>query len=316
LLSSAIEALVTLFEKGRTPRKPAIMQKEDYDILRNEANASPERFANWDPHGQFREEYHQRHLHDQTPDERLRNIEAHERGERTTSERSFPQEAVASPIREKEEEVASPLSRHSTSSASTASSASSASTHSARLEEIRTARSTPRDRRPTVNSQASSGNYLTLHPTERDPEAIRRIETHRSQHAGTVGASQVDSRLSRTLTRRRTEKPLPNMGAGKPFPPLLPDREEYVVEFDGKDDPLHAQNWPMKKKIGIGAILAFDALTATMGSSIFSAATGAVSQQFGVANVVGTLGTSLFVFGYAFGPLVSQHQPRKRGEIC
>ena len=149
-------------------------------MLRNEANASPERFANWDPHRQFREEYHQRHLHDQTPDERLRNIEAHERGERTVSERSFPQEAVASPIREKEEEVASPLSRHSTSSASTASSASSASTHSARLEEIRTARSTPRDRRPTVNSQASSGNYLTLHPTERDPEAIRRIETHRS----------------------------------------------------------------------------------------------------------------------------------------
>ncbi|CAI9626637.1 mfs general substrate transporter [Alternaria burnsii] len=280
------------------------MQEEDYEMLRNEANASPERFADWDPHRQFREEYHQRHLHDQTPDERLRNIEAHERGERTVSERSFPQEAVASPIREKEEEVASPLSRHSTSSASTASSASSASTHSARLEEIRTARSTPRDRRPTVNSQASSGNYLTLHPTERDPEAIRRIETHRSQHAGTVGASRVDSRLSRTLTRRRTEKPLPNMGAGKPFPPLLPDREEYVVEFDGKEDPLHAQNWPMKKKIGIGAILAFDALTATMGSSIFSAATGAVSQQFGVANVVGTLGTSLFVFGYAFGPLM------------
>ncbi|CAN9147847.1 unnamed protein product [Alternaria alternata] len=280
------------------------MQEEDYEMLRNEANASPERFANWDPHRQFHEEYHQRHLHDQTPDERLRNIEAHERGERTVSERSFPQEAVASPIREKEEEVASPLSRHSTSSASTASSASSASTHSARLEEIRTARSTPRDRRPTVNSQASSGNYLTLHPTERDPEAIRRIETHRSQHAGTVGASRVDSRLSRTLTRRRTEKPLPNMGAGKPFPPLLPDREEYVVEFDGKEDPLHAQNWPMKKKIGIGAILAFDALTATMGSSIFSAATGAVSQQFGVANVVGTLGTSLFVFGYAFGPLM------------
>ncbi|KAI4625970.1 hypothetical protein J4E80_003104 [Alternaria sp. BMP 0032] len=281
------------------------MQNEDLDILRNEANASPERFANWDPHSQFREEYHRRHLHDQTPDERLRNIEAHERGERTQSEISFPTEAVASPTGEKEEEVASPLSRHSTSSASTVSSASSASTHSARLEEIRTARSTPaRDRRPTVNSQASSGNYLTLHPTERNPEAIRRIETHRSQHAGTVGASRVDSRLSRTLTRRRTEKPLPNLGAGKPFPPLLPDREEYVVEFDGVDDPLHAQNWPMKKKIGIGAILAFDALTATMGSSIFSAATGAVSQQYGVANVVGTLGTSLFVFGYAFGPLM------------
>jgi DHA1 family multidrug resistance protein-like MFS transporter len=50
------------------------------------------------------------------------------------------------------------------------------------------------------------------------------------------------------------------LGAGKPFPPPLPDREEYVVEFDGVDDPLHAQNWPMSKKLYIGAILAFDAL--------------------------------------------------------
>jgi len=281
------------------------MQEEDIEILRNEANASPERFAQWDPNRQFRDEYNRRHLHDQTPEERNRNIEAHERGERTLSQASVPQEAVASPVGEKEEEeVASPLSRHSTSS-STQSSASSSSTHSARLEEIRTAHSTPaRDRRATVNSQTSTGNYLTLHPTERNPEALRRIETHRSQHAGTVGASRVDSRISRTLTRRRTEKPLPNLGAGKPFPPPLPDREEYVVEFDGADDPLHAQNWPMNKKLGIGAILAFDALSATMGSSIFSAATMPVSREYHVANVVGTLGTSLFVFGYAFGPLM------------
>lgn len=282
------------------------MQEEDYQILRNEANADPDRYTTWDPHRQFREEYNRRHEHDQTPSERMRNIAAHERGERVVGddEVSAAIQQDATPARETEEEVASPLSRQTTSSSST-SSTSSDSTHSARLEEIRTAHSTPaRNRRPTVNSQTSSGNYLTLHPTERDPEAIRRIETHRSQHAGTVGASRVDSRLSRTLTRRRTEKPLPNLGAGKPFPPPLPDREEYVVEFDGVDDPTHPQNWPMKKKLGIGAMLAFDALSATMGSSIFSAATRPVSRQFGVADVVGTLGTSLFVFGYAFGPLV------------
>jgi DHA1 family multidrug resistance protein-like MFS transporter len=60
----------------------------------------------------------------------------------------------------------------------------------------------------------------------------------------------------------------------------------------------------MKKKLYIGAILAFDALSATMGSSIFSAAIGPVSREFGVIQEVGTLGTSLFVFGYAFGPLI------------
>jgi DHA1 family multidrug resistance protein-like MFS transporter len=37
------------------------------------------------------------------------------------------------------------------------------------------------------------------------------------------------------------------MGAGKALPPLL-DSDGYVVEFDGPDDPLHAQNWPLRKK--------------------------------------------------------------------
>jgi DHA1 family multidrug resistance protein-like MFS transporter len=113
------------------------------------------------------------------------------------------------------------------------------------------------------------------------------------------------------------------MGADKVYPPLLPEQEEYVVEYDGPDDPLYAQNWEMSKKcvyqisrhslvadesylrIYIRAILAVDALSATMGSSIFSPGIGQVSLHFGVIMEVGTLGTSLFVFGYALGPLVS-----------
>lgn len=277
------------------------MQEEDYEILRNEANATPRRYSEWDQQGQMRREYAA--LHDNDP--RFLNAQpatpetAHTQNAQKIEEEH---EAVAA-----KEEVAAPLTRQS--SASSSSTTSSNSTHSARLEEIRTAHSTPaRDRRPTINSQASSGNLLQLHPTERNPEAIRRIETHRSQHRSTVGTEDVPSRLTRTITRRKTEKPLPSLGAGKPFPPLLPDREEYVVEFDGVDDPLHAQNWPTKKKLGIAAILAFDALAATMGSSIFSSATRVIAVKYHVAPVVATLGTSLFVFGYAFGPLVFPQQ--------
>ena len=77
---------------------------------------------------------------------------------------------------------------------------------------------------------------------ERHQTAMSRIETGKSQHEQTVGASI----KSRTVSRQ--SKPLPNFGAGKPYPPDLPAREEYVVEFDGPDDPIHAQNWPFKKK--------------------------------------------------------------------
>lgn len=83
-------------------------------------------------------------------------------------------------------------------------------------------------------SRANTQRDLERHPTE-----LNRIETHRTQHSGTVG---------RTITSGKSKKPLPGFGAGKDYPPQLPAKEDYVVEFDGPDDPMHPQNWPMKKK--------------------------------------------------------------------
>lgn len=92
-------------------------------------------------------------------------------------------------------------------------------------------------RRGVGMSRISTQRDLERHPTE-----LSRIHTQRSQHSGTVG------RDVRSMKSRESRKPLPPFGAGKPYPPVLPDQEEYVVEFDGPDDPLHAQNWPLGKK--------------------------------------------------------------------
>jgi len=136
-------------------------------------------------------------------------------------------------------------------------------------------------------------NHLEQHPT-----AIERIQTHRTQHETTVGTGAAPTRTqSSTLS-----KPLPNFGAGKPYPKMLPASEDYVVEFDGHDDPLHAQNWPSGKKLRVAAPVAFFSLAATVCSSIFSNATSVIDTKFGVSQEVGTLATSLFVLGYAFGP--------------
>ena len=70
-------------------------------------------------------------------------------------------------------------------------------------------------------------------------EALSRIETQRLQHALTVGES---------VRSRPSKGPLPAFGGGKEYPPQLPNREDYVVEFDGSDDPLYPQNWPLSRK--------------------------------------------------------------------
>ena len=76
---------------------------------------------------------------------------------------------------------------------------------------------------------------------EQDPLALERIDTYRLQQQETVGSGIAH----RTRTPREHWLPL---GAGKPFPPSPPDPEQYVVEFNGSDDPMHPQNWPLKRR--------------------------------------------------------------------
>ena len=130
----------------------------------------------------------------------------------------------------------------------------------------------------------------------RHTSTLSRIHTQRSQHSHTVG-SIFRSRSSRS-------RPLPAFGAGKPYPPPLGSQEDYVVEFDGPDDPLHAQNWAVRKKIFTAAMLGFTTMTAAFASSIFSTATREISEKFAVGSVVATLGTSLYVLGFATGPIL------------
>lgn len=135
---------------------------------------------------------------------------------------------------------------------------------------------------------------------ERTPSDLVRIATQRSQHSETVGMGGIGRRTS--TRRSRMSKPLPEFGGGKPYPPMLPSQEAYVVEFDGPADPLHAQNWPLKKKLFTTAILGYTTLSSVFASSLFSPAILAVSNEYKVGTLVGTLGITTFILGFAFGP--------------
>ena len=131
-----------------------------------------------------------------------------EKAERRASPERFPEPKIENDL-QRQETVASNATSSSTSSAS------------------------------IVREEMGMSRVNTQRDLERNPTALSRIATERSQHSGTVG---------RSLTSRSSKKPLPPFGAGKPYPPPLPEREDYVVQFEGPDDPLHPQNWAIKKK--------------------------------------------------------------------
>lgn len=59
-----------------------------------------------------------------------------------------------------------------------------------------------------------------------------------------------------------------------------------------------------KTRILIALVLGYTTLIAAFASSIFSTATSVISKVFHVSTEVGTLGLSLYVLGFATGPIL------------
>jgi multidrug resistance protein len=79
--------------------------------------------------------------------------------------------------------------------------------------------------------------------------------------------------------------------------------DPYLVEFI-PNDPRNPMNWPDWKKWFITMSVAFATLAVAFVSTAYSGAIKQVIQEFGASQEVATLGISLFVLGFAVGPLL------------
>ncbi|KXS97475.1 hypothetical protein AC578_9072 [Pseudocercospora eumusae] len=77
-----------------------------------------------------------------------------------------------------------------------------------------------------------------------------------------------------------------------------------IVTFDGPTDPENPMNWSRKRKWWISILTAFMTFVISFGSSVFSATTTVTAAKFGVSSEVMILGVTLYVVGFACGPLV------------
>jgi DHA1 family multidrug resistance protein-like MFS transporter len=74
-----------------------------------------------------------------------------------------------------------------------------------------------------------------------------------------------------------------------------PEEKEYLVEFDGPNDPDNPKNWTQKKRWAVTVSMALLVFTVTFASSIFSVNIPVVQEKFNITKVTATLGVSLFV---------------------
>ncbi|BFZ62943.1 hypothetical protein YB2330_004055 [Saitoella coloradoensis] len=77
-----------------------------------------------------------------------------------------------------------------------------------------------------------------------------------------------------------------------------------LVTFDGPDDPENPKNWRTAKKMYVTFYVVLLTLCCSLASSSFSPTFGALSETFGNSLEVSYLTLSLFVLGFAFGPVI------------
>ncbi|KAJ5953032.1 uncharacterized protein N7479_011445 [Penicillium vulpinum] len=96
-----------------------------------------------------------------------------------------------------------------------------------------------------------------------------------------------------------------NEGSASIKPDRSPnEKESLIVGWDGPDDPEMPQNFPTWRKWVITIMLGMMTVCVTFASSVFSTATKQTAKKFHVSDEVMVLGVSLFVLGFAFGPII------------
>lgn len=79
-----------------------------------------------------------------------------------------------------------------------------------------------------------------------------------------------------------------------------------IVSWDSEDDAGNPRNFAVSKKIKITLLTSLVTMGPSFASSSFSPTFRQVSTRFNISNEVSILSLSLFVLGFAFGPLVSR----------
>lgn len=86
------------------------------------------------------------------------------------------------------------------------------------------------------------------------------------------------------------------------IPPTSND--EFLVKWDGDNDPLNPRSLPALRKWLITACVCIGSLAVTCESSIYTSLYEQIEEEFHCSQEVVTLGLSLFVIGLAGGPMV------------
>ncbi|KAI9689373.1 MAG: hypothetical protein M1822_010024 [Bathelium mastoideum] len=117
-------------------------------------------------------------------------------------------------------------------------------------------------------------------------------------HFGTEKVSSGSKELTLTTENERLRE-----SPGRDDPDKT-SAESSFVEWDGPEDPYNPINWPIIRKIPAVLGICSLAFVSSFASSIFAPAAIQIAEEFHISETVANLGVSLYVLGFAAGPLL------------
>ncbi|KAJ3711263.1 MFS polyamine transporter [Lentinula guzmanii] len=85
----------------------------------------------------------------------------------------------------------------------------------------------------------------------------------------------------------------------------LSSQEVVIVDWDGPDDPKNPKNWTKSRKWAATLVVALFTFVSPVASAMIAPGSQQVADEFGItSNVVLDMITSIFVLGFAIGPLL------------
>ncbi|KAI1502200.1 polyamine transporter 3 [Biscogniauxia marginata] len=105
-----------------------------------------------------------------------------------------------------------------------------------------------------------------------------------------------------------TEGPDPDANIGidtSKYELAVEETNPDVVDWNGPNDPENPKNWPEKKKWLNVSILSLLSIVTPLGSSMFAPGVPSIMAEFhSTSSVTATFLVSIYVLGFAFGPLI------------
>lgn len=132
--------------------------------------------------------------------------------------------------------------------------------------------------------------------------ADRDVEKAMTPEAETPvdGHNDIGSELEKHLSRKSTKK---QHLAPEIFP--LMDLENNLVGWESQDDPSNPRNFPESRKWFIMALISAITFLCPLTSSIFAPAVSFMNSEFhNTSQILGAFAVSVFVLGFAVGPLI------------